>query len=491
MSAYSGPEIANDGLVFAYDMGNPQKSWKGAPTVNLITNPTEEMSRGEFGQYRDLAPAFNTNGLVPYSLSMDMKVNKAGSVFVYMQNGSTTKYGFVSASVNATTEYQRFYFNNITPVISTPSDTAATLATYTGYGSGVNPTVKNIQLELGSFSTPFVNGTRFANSNLETVSTPAWNTQSGSSYSGGTLTFTSGSYNSKGNWDLYKTYSGVSTATNYTWSALVKLGTATNLLLTMNNTQAWNTGPSAQFNLGQLSTSEFRRISITGTTNFGSFNIHLGASFNSELAATVQSGGTVFIEDVRLELTGSQTALVDLTGNNTIAASSLTYASDNTFSFNGSNDKLTLNTNTLLSGAQNYTIDAVFKISASGADYIFGNYGVGNYGGLEYYVFQNKLNNYISGNTQSATNLVANQWYISSVVRNGTTITHYLNGQPDGSSTNGASITTNNPFTIGNGHNYTSEAFSGNIASVKVYNRALSAAEIQQNFNATRGRYGI
>ena len=31
----------------------------------------------------------------------------------------------------------------------------------------------------------------------------------------------------------------------------------------------------------------------------------------------------------------------------------------------------------------------------------------------------------------------------------------------------------------------------GNISSVKVYNRALTQAEIQQNFNATRGRFGI
>lgn len=32
---------------------------------------------------------------------------------------------------------------------------------------------------------------------------------------------------------------------------------------------------------------------------------------------------------------------------------------------------------------------------------------------------------------------------------------------------------------------------NGKIPLFKVYNRALSAAEIQQNFNATRGRYGI
>lgn len=34
-------------------------------------------------------------------------------------------------------------------------------------------------------------------------------------------------------------------------------------------------------------------------------------------------------------------------------------------------------------------------------------------------------------------------------------------------------------------------AFSGKVSSCKLYNRALSAAEIQQNFEALRGRYGI
>ena len=33
--------------------------------------------------------------------------------------------------------------------------------------------------------------------------------------------------------------------------------------------------------------------------------------------------------------------------------------------------------------------------------------------------------------------------------------------------------------------------FPGNIAQASIYNRALTAAEVQQNFNALRGRYGI
>jgi len=36
-----------------------------------------------------------------------------------------------------------------------------------------------------------------------------------------------------------------------------------------------------------------------------------------------------------------------------------------------------------------------------------------------------------------------------------------------------------------------SSHFDGKIANVSIYNRALSASEIQQNFNALRGRFSI
>ena len=36
MSCHAGPNIVENGLVFCYDMNNTQKSWKGAPTTNLV-----------------------------------------------------------------------------------------------------------------------------------------------------------------------------------------------------------------------------------------------------------------------------------------------------------------------------------------------------------------------------------------------------------------------------------------------------------------------
>ena len=41
------------------------------------------------------------------------------------------------------------------------------------------------------------------------------------------------------------------------------------------------------------------------------------------------------------------------------------------------------------------------------------------------------------------------------------------------------------------GCNATAGFYQGNISAYKVYNRALSAAEVSQNFNALRGRFGI
>jgi len=49
-------------------------------------------------------------------------------------------------------------------------------------------------------------------------------------------------------------------------------------------------------------------------------------------------------------------------------------------------------------------------------------------------------------------------------------------------------ITGTQPLLIGTGY---AGSYIGNIDFVSVYNRALSTAEVQQNFNALRGRYGI
>jgi hypothetical protein len=182
----------------------------------------------------------------------------------------------------------------------------------------------------------------------------------------------------------------------------------------------------------------------------------------------------------------------DMIGLNTsIAANSLTYGSDGSYTFNGSSNVIRVYKN-LLSGTSDFTITAVARTTnMSSVDYICGNYGVGN-NGLELY-FQNSIvvlyavSTYLTG----ITTLSSNTWYHITAVRSSGVATLYVNGKFEVSGTMTGNIPTSNPFTIGNGHDYTSEAFSGNIPYVKVYNKALSAAEVQQNFNALRGRFGI
>ena len=44
---------------------------------------------------------------------------------------------------------------------------------------------------------------------------------------------------------------------------------------------------------------------------------------------------------------------------------------------------------------------------------------------------------------------------------------------------------------IGGGTSITARRFLGKVSNVSVYNKALSANEVQQNYNATKGRFGL
>lgn len=83
-----------------------------------------------------------------------------------------------------------------------------------------------------------------------------------------------------------------------------------------------------------------------------------------------------------------------------------------------------------------------------------------------------------------------NTWQHFAVTHSGLTATFYKNGVSIGSSTNivGATNAINMSANIGNSL-LSDRAFDGKIASVRVYNRALSASEVSQLYNSTKGRY--
>ena len=73
----------------------------------------------------------------------------------------------------------------------------------------------------------------------------------------------------------------------------------------------------------------------------------------------------------------------------------------------------------------------------------------------------------------------------------GTTCVGYINGivVDTKTFTNAGIRVTNNPLRIG--HAWSNVYYTGYLPVVQIYNRALSATEVTQNFNALKGRYGL
>ncbi len=98
---------------------------------------------------------------------------------------------------------------------------------------------------------------------------------------------------------------------------------------------------------------------------------------------------------------------------------------------------------------------------------------------------------YVIGNVASGYSI--SQWINLVVTRTGSTISMYANNNLIATATNSTVFgTATGNLNIGIDGNNTSEPFSGRISNVTIYkNKGLSAAEVSQNFNALRGRYGI
>ena len=98
----------------------------------------------------------------------------------------------------------------------------------------------------------------------------------------------------------------------------------------------------------------------------------------------------------------------------------------------------------------------------------------------------------------AANTLSLNAWqYVTAVVTDGgLTITLYVNGQTTNTSIsvlNSGTITyTNTEFNVGWRNSViANDPYTGRIAQVSIYNRALSQQNVQQNFNTTKTRFGL
>lgn len=90
-----------------------------------------------------------------------------------------------------------------------------------------------------------------------------------------------------------------------------------------------------------------------------------------------------------------------------------------------------------------------------------------------------------------STTLISNKWYQIVMTADGTTQKLYVNGSLDYTTNNSALATINtNVISFATYHYGAGYFLNCKMTKIQLYNRALSAVEVQQNYNATKGRFG-
>lgn len=398
MAKHHNPKIVTSGLVFAYDMGNTQKSWKGKPTTNHIPNPYASW------------------------------------------NGSSFVLGYNYANLGATYTYKTG--------VSNPVNAPGVMEYFTGT-------------------------TGYKYFSIDSTAVP--------------------------------------TTGNYTFSYYARVLNAASSNL--GNSQLWRangTDRTVTGNWNPTITSDWTKFSTTGPVEAGTilqyFPVHggsiTGGLYVQYCGFQLESGdiSTPLVIGTR----SNAQSIIDLTGNNTVTVSDLTYAADNTFSFDGSNDNLNCGNNGAINfGTGSFTVSAWFKrysnattnlrllSKAAGSDTAdAANAGFcffGSNSGVSFGVNPTAARTIINAASYSV-----NQWVnVVGLVERGVSMRTYQNGSLVASATapSGSVSGTTSLFV---GDNVGSNLrWQGEIPIVNIYNRALTAEEILQNFNALRGRFGI
>lgn len=185
--------------------------------------------------------------------------------------------------------------------------------------------------------------------------------------------------------------------------------------------------------------------------------------------------------------------------------SNITYTSPY-FAYNGTNSQVTVADNTLLEpGTGDWTMEAwVYQSLSTGTQTVLGKFDNG--GGSQDVCYAIRIINgnvradFGNGTTAVSTAnyaLPLNTWtqlvYVFNNVANNNIIT-YVNGAQQATTTHSfASIlnTTNNLFLGSYNGGEFSQWMNGRIGITRLYNAALTTAQVLQNFNANRGLYSI
>jgi len=195
---------------------------------------------------------------------------------------------------------------------------------------------------------------------------------------------------------------------------------------------------------------------------------------------------------------GSGTNWLDAMGSTTkgTLTNGPTYSSTNGggLIFDGIDDYVELNTNNIVTGTNPFTVECWYNLVSGSYGELFGNYGTGY---STNYLWVATLGFYINGNCYVPNYATVTQGIhcITCTRDPAGNCTTYLDGVSVATATLTGSIPAGPNFRMGADTNTSGgvgpEQLNGRIYNLKVYNVVLTAAQVSQNFNAMRGRFGI
>jgi len=198
---------------------------------------------------------------------------------------------------------------------------------------------------------------------------------------------------------------------------------------------------------------------------------------------------TQFVDGTRSATQG----LIDRTGNTTIDLSNVSFDSNAQMTFDGTDDYIDLGNLGLGAGA--FTVSAVIYPTLASTYHVFfrkGDSSTSNDNmdwsmGYDYNQFHVRTQNAsVSINEYAGANFVNNYGHVA-LTYDGSTIRMYLNGSEVSNKTVTLANNYSN-YSIGRGiNNYANLT----VKALAVYNKTLTAAEILQNYNATKSRFGL
>jgi uncharacterized protein YjdB len=259
------------------------------------------------------------------------------------------------------------------------------------------------------------------------------------------------------------------------------------------STQDVTNSGGTTYNSDKTSVATVNTTGLVTAVAAGTANVGVSYSgFSSSSVATVTNG----LVAAYSFNAGSGTTVADASGNgNTGTITGATWSAagkyGNALSFNGTNNFVTVNESGSLDLTGAMTLEAWVNPSALGSTWRCVLLKEQS-GGLIYALYANTDTNRPSGHvyissefdTRGTAALATNTWTHLAVTYDGTTLRMFVNGVEASNKVVGGNIKTSTGALRIGGNSVWGEYFSGLIDEVRVYNRALTAAQIQADMSS-------